>query len=70
MQFAYQHRQRCERLVLIGSSGLEPELNWTLRVLSARGLDVLAADLEKGFGDKPEAAVTWVDLAVDLGAGR
>ena len=41
MQFAYQHRQRCERLVLIGSSGLEPELNWTLRVLSAPGAELV-----------------------------
>ncbi len=41
MQFAYQHRQRCERLVLIGSSGLEPELNWPLRVLSAPGAELV-----------------------------
>ena len=41
MQFAYQHRQRCERLVLIGSSGLEPELSWTLRMLSAPGAELV-----------------------------
>lgn len=41
MQFAYQHRQRCERLVLIGSAGLEPELNLALRVLSAPGAELV-----------------------------
>lgn len=41
MQFAYQHRRRCERLILIGSGGLEPELNLTLRMLSAPGAELL-----------------------------
>lgn len=41
MQFAYQYRQRCERLVLIGSCGLEPELNLALRVLSAPGAELV-----------------------------
>lgn len=35
MQFGYQHRDRCERLILIGSGGLGPDLNWMLRLLSA-----------------------------------
>ncbi len=39
LQLAYQHRQRCERLVLIASSGLEPELTWPLRALSAPGAE-------------------------------
>ncbi len=29
MQFSYQHPERCERLVLIGSGGLGPDVNWT-----------------------------------------
>ena len=29
MQFAYQHRDYCERLVLISSGGLGPDLSWT-----------------------------------------
>ncbi|ANW66937.1 hydrolase [Mycolicibacterium murale] len=39
MQFGYQHRDRCERLVLIGSGGLGPDLNWMLRLLSAPGAE-------------------------------
>ncbi|MGB3481674.1 MAG: alpha/beta fold hydrolase [Mycobacterium sp.] len=39
MQFTYQHRDKCERLVLIGSGGLGPELNWMLRLLSTPGAE-------------------------------
>ncbi|BBY85431.1 alpha/beta fold hydrolase [Mycolicibacterium tokaiense] len=39
MQFGYQHRDRCERLILIGSGGLGPDLNWMLRLLSAPGAE-------------------------------
>ncbi len=39
MQFAYQHRDRCERVVLIGSGGLGPDLSWALRLLSAPGAE-------------------------------
>lgn len=39
MQFAYQHRDYCERLVLIGSGGLGPDLSSLLRVLSAPGAE-------------------------------
>ena len=39
MQFAYQHRDYCERLVLIGSGGLGPDLSPLLRVLSAPGAE-------------------------------
>ncbi|MDT5104096.1 MAG: hypothetical protein QOI25_1609, partial [Mycobacterium sp.] len=31
MQFTYQHRDYCERLVLISSGGLGPDLSWILR---------------------------------------
>ena len=41
MQFAYQHRQRCERLILIGGSGLEAELSLPLRLLSAPGAELV-----------------------------
>ncbi|WP_428342760.1 alpha/beta fold hydrolase [Mycobacterium sp.] len=41
MQFAYQHRNYCQRLVLIGSGGLGPDLNWILRILSAPGAEFL-----------------------------
>lgn len=39
MQFGYQHRDKTERLVLIGSGGLGPELNWMLRLLSTPGAE-------------------------------
>jgi pimeloyl-ACP methyl ester carboxylesterase len=39
MQFAYQHRDYCERLALIGSGGLGPDLSPMLRILSAPGAE-------------------------------
>ena len=41
MQFAYQHRDYCERLVLIGSGGLGPDLSPMLRLLSAPGAELV-----------------------------
>ncbi len=41
MQFAYQHRNYCERLVLIGSGGLGPDLSPVLRILSAPGAELI-----------------------------
>ncbi len=41
MQFTYQHRDYCQRLVLISSGGLGPELNWILRILSAPGAELV-----------------------------
>jgi len=41
MQFAYQHRDYCERLVLIGSGGLGPDLSRLLRILSAPGAELV-----------------------------
>ncbi len=41
MQFIYQHRDYCERLVLISSGGLGPELSFTLRMLSAPGVELV-----------------------------
>jgi pimeloyl-ACP methyl ester carboxylesterase len=41
MQFAYQHPDYCDRLVLIGSGGLGPDVNWLLRALSAPGTELL-----------------------------
>lgn len=39
MQFAYQHRDYCERVALIGSGGLGPDLSPVLRILSAPGAE-------------------------------
>jgi len=41
MQFTYQHRDYCQRLVLISSGGLGPDLNWILRILSAPGAELV-----------------------------
>ncbi|BBX47529.1 alpha/beta fold hydrolase [Mycobacterium cookii] len=41
MQFTYQHREYCQRLALISSGGLGPDLNWILRFLSAPGAELL-----------------------------
>ncbi|KUH81074.1 MULTISPECIES: alpha/beta fold hydrolase [unclassified Mycobacterium] len=41
MQFVYQHPDRCQRLVLISSGGLGPDVGWTLRLLSAPGSEFL-----------------------------
>ncbi|MBD0322597.1 MAG: alpha/beta fold hydrolase [Aldersonia sp.] len=55
MQFAYQHPDYCNRLVLISSGGLGPDVNWILRLLSAPGTELLM----------PVIAPQWV-----LGAGN
>lgn len=41
MQFAYQHRDYCARLILISSGGLGQDVGWTLRLLSAPGAEFL-----------------------------
>lgn len=41
MQFAYQHREYCRRLILISSGGLGQDVGWTLRLLSAPGAEFL-----------------------------
>jgi pimeloyl-ACP methyl ester carboxylesterase len=41
MQFTYQHRDHCQRLVLISSGGLGPDLSWILRILSAPGVELV-----------------------------
>lgn len=59
MQFAYQHRDYCERLVLIGSGGLGPDLSPMLRMLSAPGVEFVL----------PVVAPQWVlNLGNKLGS--
>ncbi len=43
MQFAYQFPERCERLVLVSSGGLGPEVSALLRWLSAPGAEYILA---------------------------
>jgi pimeloyl-ACP methyl ester carboxylesterase len=37
----YQHPDYCQRLVLISSGGLGPDVGWTLRLLSAPGAELI-----------------------------
>ncbi len=41
MQFAYQHPDYCQRLILISSGGLGQEVGWALRLLSAPGAELI-----------------------------
>jgi pimeloyl-ACP methyl ester carboxylesterase len=56
MQFVYQHPDYCERLILISSGGLGPDVGWILRLLSAPGaeaiLPVIAPRPVLSVGDK------------------
>src|SRR6185312_6355319 len=40
MQFAYQFPDRCERLVLVGSGGVGPEVHPLLRIAAAPGAEL------------------------------
>ncbi|WP_309229389.1 alpha/beta fold hydrolase [Blastococcus sp. TML/M2B] len=45
LQFAYQFPERCERLVLVGSGGLGPELSLTLRAAAMPGSEAVLTAL-------------------------
>jgi pimeloyl-ACP methyl ester carboxylesterase len=49
LQFAYQHPERCERLVLVSSGGLGPEVSWLLRALALPGAELLMPVLFPAF---------------------
>lgn len=49
MQLAYQHPQRCERLVLVSSGGLGPEVSWLLRAFTLPGTEYLMPVLFPSF---------------------
>lgn len=49
MQLAYQHPQRCERLVLVSSGGLGPEVSWMLRMFTLPGTEYLMPVIFPGF---------------------
>jgi pimeloyl-ACP methyl ester carboxylesterase len=55
MQLAYQHPFRCERLVLVSSGGLGPEISWVLRALTLPGVEyvmpVMFPSLARNAGD-------------------
>ncbi|WP_118915254.1 alpha/beta fold hydrolase [Mycobacterium shigaense] len=64
MQFTHQHRDYCERLALIGSGGLGPDLSPVLRFLSAPGaelvLPVVAPQPVLNLGNK---VASWLSAA-------
>jgi pimeloyl-ACP methyl ester carboxylesterase len=49
MQFAYQHPERCERLVLVSSGGLGSDVSWALRLLSLPGAEYLLPAIAPRF---------------------
>ena len=49
MQFAYQHPNRCERLVLVSSGGLGSDVSWMLRLLSLPGAELLLPVIAPSF---------------------
>lgn len=49
MQFAYQHPERCERLALVSSGGLGPEVSWLLRAMTLPGVEYLMPILFPSF---------------------
>ncbi|MGI8662596.1 MAG: alpha/beta fold hydrolase [Acidimicrobiales bacterium] len=49
LQLAYQHPQLCERLVLVSSGGLGPEVSWLLRALALPGVELVMPALFPSF---------------------
>ncbi len=49
MQFAYQHPEQCERLVLVDSGGLGREVNWMLRFMTLPGSEYVMPVIFPGF---------------------
>ena len=60
MQFAYQHPQRCERLVLVDAGGLGQEVMGLLRFLAAPGMDlVMPVGLQPFIKTAGETVAGW-----------
>ena len=63
MQFTYQHRDYCERLVLISSGGLGPDLSWILRLLSAPGAELVLPVVAPASAERRQQAGSWLTSA-------
>ncbi len=72
MQFVYQHPDYCQRLILIGSGGLGPDVGWTLRLLSAPGaeliLPIIAPPPVLSIGEKVRSWFTKMGVESPRGA--
>ena len=70
MQFIYQHPEYCQRLILVSSGGLGPDVGWILRLLAAPGaefvLPVIAPKMVLSVGNRMGA---WLGAA-GLGSPR
>ncbi len=63
MQFAHQHRERCDRVILIGG-GVGPGLSWPLRMVSAPGAEyVLPAVAPTALLSAGNAVRGWLAAA-------
>jgi pimeloyl-ACP methyl ester carboxylesterase len=67
MQLAYQHPERCDRLVLVGSGGLGREVSWMLRLLSLPGAEQLMPVM---FPKLVAEAGSWVGSTLHRGGIR
>ncbi len=66
MQFMYQHPEYCQRLILVSSGGLGPDVGWILRLLAAPGaefvLPVIAPGVVLGIGNRVRSWLTTAGL--------
>src|SRR3954471_23109587 len=79
LQFAYQFPERCERLVLVGSGGLGPELNPALRAATLPGAELVLTALAGVSGalraglqalESVGQATSWTRVRDLAGAGE
>ncbi|OFJ52908.1 alpha/beta fold hydrolase [Mycolicibacterium grossiae] len=72
MQFLYQHPDYCQRLVLISSGGLGPDVGLILRLLSAPGAEIVMPLIAPGFvlaaGNSVKSWLTSLGLRSPRGA--
>lgn len=72
MQFLYQHPDYCDRLVLISSGGLGPDVGLILRLLAAPGAElvmpVIAPDVVVRAGEGVKSWLTSLGLRSPRGA--
>lgn len=67
LQFAYQFPERCERLVLVGSGGLGPELSAGLRLATLPGTELVLTALSGASGLLRDGMRVLFDAGQKLG---